>query len=180
MRLFGSGSRDGQYELLPTNSSSSSASYIRRLTFIPSSARRRAFFLLCGVGITFLIGVLVVTKPTSVKVAWSNISNSDSGIVKPPTFDRFYELERHYPQHDPSLPPPEGENGRYVWVSNQHWGMFLFLSLRIRTSFPLRCHLIPCILILMYLFAHSSYRFGMEQHFPKSVSLFQNQVTKEL
>ena len=42
--------------------------------------------------------------------------------VELPTYERFYEMERNYPQHDKSLPYPEGENGRFVWVSNQHWG----------------------------------------------------------
>lgn len=45
--------------------------------------------------------------------------------VKLPTYERFYEMERNYPQHDKNLPYPEGENGRFVWVSNQHWGMYL-------------------------------------------------------
>ena len=40
----------------------------------------------------------------------------------PPSFEEFYEIERRYPQHNASLPFPEGKDGRYLWVSNPHWG----------------------------------------------------------
>ena len=49
----------------------------------------------------------------------------------PPTYGLFYEMERNLPQHDPSLPFPEGENGRFLWVSNQHWGEQKSLSERV-------------------------------------------------
>ena len=39
-----------------------------------------------------------------------------------PNFERFYEQEDQLPQHDPELPYPEGKLGRYLYVSNQHWG----------------------------------------------------------
>lgn len=39
-----------------------------------------------------------------------------------PNFDRFYEQERQLPQHDLNTPYPEGKNGRYLYVSNQHKG----------------------------------------------------------
>ncbi|KAL5519362.1 hypothetical protein ACEPAH_1045 [Sanghuangporus vaninii] len=38
----------------------------------------------------------------------------------PPTYDGYYEIERRYPQHNASLPFPEGRNGRFIYVSNQH------------------------------------------------------------
>lgn len=40
----------------------------------------------------------------------------------PPTFEEYYALEQSYPQHNESLEFPEGREGRYLWISNQHYG----------------------------------------------------------
>jgi hypothetical protein len=37
----------------------------------------------------------------------------------PPHYDSIHEYERNLPQHDLSLPFPEGKDGRYVWFANQ-------------------------------------------------------------
>lgn len=42
--------------------------------------------------------------------------------VLPPTYEHYYALERAYPQHNASLHFPEGANGRFMFVSNPHWG----------------------------------------------------------
>lgn len=40
----------------------------------------------------------------------------------PPIYEKYYEQERRLPQHNASLPYPEGKNGRFLLVSNQVWG----------------------------------------------------------
>lgn len=40
-------------------------------------------------------------------------------VTTPPTYAEIIEQERSLPQHNVSLPFPEGENGRYVKFSNQ-------------------------------------------------------------
>ncbi|KAI1798153.1 hypothetical protein LXA43DRAFT_11575 [Ganoderma leucocontextum] len=61
----------------------------------------------------------------------------------PPLYRRFHEAELKLPQHDPSLPLPEGRNGRYLWVANHAskcgWGnamqeLFLNAYLAYRTN----------------------------------------------
>ncbi|KAI0635224.1 hypothetical protein C8Q77DRAFT_1106760 [Trametes polyzona] len=39
-------------------------------------------------------------------------------IPLPPLYSRFHEAELALPQHDASLPFPEGREGRYLWVAN--------------------------------------------------------------
>ena len=45
------------------------------------------------------------------------------GVEVPPSFEEFYARERGMGQHNASLGFPEG---RYLWVSNPHWGEFSF------------------------------------------------------
>ncbi|KAI5118047.1 hypothetical protein M0805_005895 [Coniferiporia weirii] len=117
-RFFASASgREAQYELLPTGASFGP---LRRVA--PSSRRRVLTF--CLLGLPFLIGLTIYYYLANIRVAWANIKyGSVEPSVLPPNFERFYEIERNYPQHNASLPFPEGENGRYMWVSNQHWGL---------------------------------------------------------
>ena len=68
------------------------------------------------------------------KEPFQSVTNGDSAVTVepkpdpdvelPPTYERFYEIERNYPQHDVSLPYPEGKDGRFLWISNQHDGQF--------------------------------------------------------
>ncbi|KAH8119774.1 hypothetical protein DFH11DRAFT_1685277 [Phellopilus nigrolimitatus] len=102
----------GEYELLPAR-----ATFVRHIAH-PYTARRRA--LLCCV-IAFIVGAAVYIHFYGVKFFRTNIQYNTDNI--PPTFDRFYQLERDYPQHDVTLPFPEGENGRFIWISNQHFGL---------------------------------------------------------
>lgn len=107
------------YEVLPSNNSnnngkSSNPSPLHRI------ARRitcRRAALLALVALPLLAWLICRSYPEQVE----NMMLRMKGKI-PPTYERFYELERAYPQHDESLPWPEGENGRYLWVSNQHWG----------------------------------------------------------
>ena len=36
----------------------------------------------------------------------------------PPLYSRFHQAELALPQHDASLPLPEGGHGRYLWIAN--------------------------------------------------------------
>ena len=40
----------------------------------------------------------------------------------PPLYEEYYDFERSLPQLDPSLPPPEGDTGRYFFPANRVWG----------------------------------------------------------
>jgi hypothetical protein len=42
----------------------------------------------------------------------------------------WWEHERTLPQHNASLPAPEGENGRYVWMAGHMWGEFSLSSMK--------------------------------------------------
>jgi hypothetical protein len=43
-------------------------------------------------------------------------------VLQLPHYARFFKDEQNLPQHELSLPSPEGKDGRYLWVSNQHSG----------------------------------------------------------
>ena len=54
--------------------------------------------------------------------------SDDNAVSYPEIFVELYEQERLMPQHNSSLPFPEGENGRFMWVSNQIWGTSVHFS----------------------------------------------------
>ena len=73
--------------------------------------------VLLFVGFVHLVGFVNV-KVAVVKFIFHTLGRSPL----PPTFEEYYAIERAYPQHNASLPYPEGVDGRYVWFSNQHYG----------------------------------------------------------
>ncbi|KAL0955215.1 hypothetical protein HGRIS_004118 [Hohenbuehelia grisea] len=46
------------------------------------------------------------------------INSTDADGSLPPMYERFHEYERNLPQHNESLPAPEGKNARFLWVAN--------------------------------------------------------------
>ena len=61
--------------------------------------------------------------PSTEPVSGSHVEpHSEAEPELPPTYDLYYEIERNYPQHNASLPFPEGKDGRFLWVSNQPTG----------------------------------------------------------
>ena len=109
------------YELLPSSNGHSSA--LQRLG--RRTTLRRKIFILACVSLPLLMLIVYYQYPHHVASAVDAVAEKAKETVEGmtlPTYERFYEMERNYPQHNPSLPFPEGENGRFVWVSNQHWG----------------------------------------------------------
>ena len=102
----------GEYELLPSTNA-------MRLTRVSSMRRKAA--LLALISIPLLSLGVYYHYPDHVVAAAQKVKEMVTGKL-PPDYSRFYELERNYPQHDASLPYPEGQNGRFLWVNNQHWG----------------------------------------------------------
>lgn len=47
----------------------------------------------------------------------------------PPLYEAYHDYERHLPQHNLSLPYPEGRDAKFFWASNHVTG---------KTGFPLR------------------------------------------
>lgn len=41
------------------------------------------------------------------------------GGTDPPRFYEWYNREKQLPQHDPTLPYPQGREGRYIYFANQ-------------------------------------------------------------
>lgn len=83
---------------------------------------RRRWFLYLGIILLMVVFVQIVGF-VNVKVAVVKfVFHTLGGSPMPPTFEQFYAAERAYPQHNASLPYPEGIDGRYVWFSNQHNG----------------------------------------------------------
>jgi hypothetical protein len=60
-------------------------------------------------------------------LAWWNFSGTyaddDHSNTKPPHWKKMREYERNLPQHNLSLPFPEGRHGRYVRFNNQIRGL---------------------------------------------------------
>lgn len=63
---------------------------------------RRAVIFILSIPVLLALGIL-----------WSGI---------PPSFDNIREYERLLPQHNLSLPYPEGENGMYLRFPGHIWG----------------------------------------------------------
>ncbi|KAK7055711.1 hypothetical protein R3P38DRAFT_2848631 [Favolaschia claudopus] len=47
----------------------------------------------------------------------------------PPLYEAYHERERHFPQHNLSLPDPEGSHAKYLWADNHGshfgWGNYM-------------------------------------------------------
>ncbi|KAL5533841.1 hypothetical protein ACEPAG_301 [Sanghuangporus baumii] len=52
--------------------------------------------------------------------AWVAVKHTAQFKFLPPTYARYYEIEQHYPQHNVSLPFPEGRNGKFLCVYNRY------------------------------------------------------------
>lgn len=86
---------------------------------VPRQLRNKKFILSLAIFLVFL-GTLYLRSGILIG---ANESNSSS---YPSTYLEFYEQERALPQHNASLSFPEGENGRFMWISNQIWGMLFY------------------------------------------------------
>ena len=124
------------YELLPSNNGHGSA--FQRLAWRTTFRRKILIFILVCVSLPLLALVVYYQYPDHVASAVEAVTEKAKETAlgySLPTYERFYEMERNYPQHDPSLPFPEGENGRFIWVTNQHWGKCAQFSHRTRVVY---------------------------------------------
>lgn len=51
-----------------------------------------------------------------------SMGKSGNDVNLPPLYEEWYEYERRLPQHNVSLPFPEGANGLYFYPANHVWG----------------------------------------------------------
>ena len=110
--LAGTRTSDEQYELLQQVENGSPSSPRRRLQSHGSLLNVRTLlrFLTLRRIASFLLGVLSFLV---LGILWSGV---------PPSFSDVREFERRLPQHDLSLPFPEGEKGKYLRFPEHIWG----------------------------------------------------------
>ncbi|TDL26368.1 hypothetical protein BD410DRAFT_836268 [Rickenella mellea] len=109
-----------RYHLLPTDSKGSRIPTWRNVLF------RRPITTLISVllVITFaLLTLLTLSKPVANDAVVLAEDWRDFPQPKfPPLYEDVYEYERNLPQHNESLPFPEGADGRYLYQSSHAWG----------------------------------------------------------
>jgi len=94
----------------------------RLLAKLPSSRRYTNIFKL-----TLFTAALLLCLYNASAIGQSILTVVDTltqWLSPAPSFQRFINYEDALPQHNASLPFPEGRNGRYVWVSSQHEGVY--------------------------------------------------------
>lgn len=112
--------KENEYELLPPNTNTMPLQRLSRI----SHMRRKTLFLAC-ISVPLLLFGLYYHYHEHVEAVVQTVKEMVTDKL-PPNYERFYDMERKYPQHDITLPYPEGQYGRYLWVSNQHWGKHAF------------------------------------------------------
>lgn len=97
--------------------------------------RRRSFLSNIRLALVALVLVLVLLYWLSTKfrnhpisrvpdlLPWPSMLSTAHSY--PMSFEQIRKYERRLPQHDISLPPPEGINGRTLMFSNEVWGLGL-------------------------------------------------------
>ncbi|KAH8092224.1 hypothetical protein BXZ70DRAFT_1010919 [Cristinia sonorae] len=80
-----------------------------------STRRGQLYLVIFFIAVTSVFSLLVV--PHWVYAIWTTY---------PPLYEEYHRMDLALPQHDPSLPSPEGRNGKYLLVSSrlekQGWG----------------------------------------------------------
>ncbi|KAI5118056.1 hypothetical protein M0805_005902 [Coniferiporia weirii] len=78
-----------------------------------------ALVFISGIGLLWSAGL--ISSPVIVIQNSLHFTTKESDL--PPLYEDWYELERNLPQHNESLPYPEGAQGRYFFASNHVWGL---------------------------------------------------------
>ena len=99
------------YELVPRDEFGLSLSFSQATDLSSCTRRRWLTQLLTFRRALFILGLVPILLVCG--VLWSGV---------PPTYSLYWQFERTLPQHNLSLPPPEGQNGSYVRFSNSLWG----------------------------------------------------------
>ncbi len=79
-----------------------------------------ATFCLCTIVVIFHHVQLAIDLPFGL---FSDEPDAKHDPNFPPLYKEYYKYERNLPQHDLSLPFPEGATGRYLYPANHVWGM---------------------------------------------------------
>jgi hypothetical protein len=88
--------------------------------YIVGSGGRRGKHVIIAVVASILILLLLPSvRQLSLVASLSPRNEADQNANYPPTYERLRNWERSLPQHDLSLPYPEGRNGRYVKFASQ-------------------------------------------------------------
>ncbi|KAI0646357.1 hypothetical protein C8Q79DRAFT_1050023 [Trametes meyenii] len=129
--------RKTEYELLPSTAPGGSSS--ARRACIGQGLRRVSHFLSVRRRLRALLVVLgLLACAGAAALAYYVFT-----IPLPPLYSRFHEAELALPQHNVSLPFPEGREGKYLWIANHAskcgWGnamqeLFLNAYLAYRTE----------------------------------------------
>lgn len=54
---------------------------------------------------------------------WKDLEDSFTSFRLPPLYEAYHDYERHLPQHNLSLPYPEGRDAKFFWVAGHVKGM---------------------------------------------------------
>uniref|UniRef100_D8Q122 Expressed protein n=1 Tax=Schizophyllum commune (strain H4-8 / FGSC 9210) TaxID=578458 RepID=D8Q122_SCHCM len=80
--------------------------------------------LLCGAVLVFLSGQDYISSEARqqqmLDAQLAELSEGDQ-LTDVPLYPKFHEYERHLPQHNPALPPPDGEHAKFLFIANHAW-----------------------------------------------------------
>ena len=84
--------------------------------------------LLCGAVLVFLSGQDYISAEARqqqlLEAQLAELSEGDQ-LADVPLYPKFHEYERHLPQHNPALPPPDGEHAKFLFIANHAWSAYL-------------------------------------------------------
>lgn len=79
---------------------------------------RRYTRLLAGLVILFCLFFFSRNTGIDTRLWFNRVDHS-----VPPLYEKYHDYERHLPQHDLSLPFPEGRDAKFFWVPNHVYSM---------------------------------------------------------
>ncbi|KDQ16770.1 hypothetical protein BOTBODRAFT_186403 [Botryobasidium botryosum FD-172 SS1] len=140
MPLFRFKTQDiNEYQLLPTKSPTAAANERRSSPWVSTRFHHKLIAPIVLLSLVYLTlygpsydlgfgfggsSYERVEQPEPEGWSWP-ASGSDGDHTLPPTYPELKVLESRLPQHNLSLPFPEGANGRYIRLENQMWGVGL-------------------------------------------------------
>jgi hypothetical protein len=88
-----------------------------------------SLFIFSAIYLLRSIGDTKYSFPDLSSITDPNHSNPQAEAeVLPPLFEEWNKYERNLPQHDESLPPPEGRSARFLYIADHAHGVFFFDS----------------------------------------------------
>ncbi|TRM65456.1 hypothetical protein BD626DRAFT_488840 [Schizophyllum amplum] len=110
--------RSPDLSILPTKTPSSPVDWRPRNSHMLTKRYCRVIVavLVCGGVLAFLSGQDYLDR-TSLEAQLAELSEGDQ-ITHVPLYPKFHEYERRLPQHNPTLPAPEGEHAKFLFIAN--------------------------------------------------------------